>query len=87
MHGQYQVIGNVTLTKAKKQHVNKQLPYPPYTKETNFDVHVWMFKATIWANGEMEDEDIVFLFIFTSYVTQSWNKVRISLQNVSTTHL
>ncbi len=33
----------------------------------------------------MEDEEIVFLFIFTSYVTQSWNKIRISLQNVSTT--
>jgi hypothetical protein len=33
----------------------------------------------------MEDEEIFFLFIFTSYVTQSWNKIRISLQNVSTT--
>jgi hypothetical protein len=46
-----------------------------------------VFRATIWVNGEMEDEDFVNLFIFTLYVTQSWKGVRISLQNVSTTFL
>ncbi len=30
-------------------------------------------------NGEMEDENIVSLFIFTLYVTQSWNGIRIFL--------
>ncbi len=81
------MIRSVTLTKAKRHHANKQLPYPPYIKETNFDVHIRVFRATIWVNGEMEDEDFVNLFIFTLYVTQSWKGVRISLQNVSTTFL
>jgi hypothetical protein len=56
---------NVTLTKAKRQHVRKQLPYPPYVKNTNPYIHVWVFKIIIRANGETENKNIVNMFIFT----------------------
>jgi hypothetical protein len=59
------MIRSVTLTKAKRQHAKKQLPYPPYVKNTNHYVHVWVFRIIIKANGETENEDIVNMFIFT----------------------
>jgi hypothetical protein len=34
-----------------------------YVKDTNLNGHVQMFKTTIRANCEMEDEDIVNMFI------------------------
>ncbi len=59
------MIRNVTLTKAKRQDVKKQLPYPPYVKNTNPYACVWVFRIVIKANGEIENEDIVNMFIFT----------------------
>jgi hypothetical protein len=59
------MIRNVTLTKAKRQHVKKQLPYPPYVKNMNPYAHVWVFRIVIKTNGETENEDIVNMFIFT----------------------
>jgi hypothetical protein len=43
----------------------KPLNYLEYKKNFDLDVHVWIFKATIKANGEMVDEEIANLFNFT----------------------
>ncbi len=59
------MIRNVTLTKARRQHVRKQLPYPPYVKNMNPYTHVWMFKIVIKANGEIKNEDIIVHIHFT----------------------
>lgn len=59
------MIRNVTLTKARRQHVRKQLPYPPYVKNMNPYIHVWMFKIVIKANGEIKNEDIIVHIHFT----------------------
>jgi hypothetical protein len=73
---------SVTLIKVKRQHLRKQLPYPPYVK--NIDVHVQVFKAAIQTNGETKDENIVNM-LYSLYVIQSHNEIRISLQNIPTT--
>ncbi len=39
--------------------------YLEYVKDSNPDVHVRVFKATVKANGETEDVEIVNLFSFT----------------------
>jgi len=39
--------------------------YPKYVKDSNPNVHVRVFKATVKANGETEDVEIVNLFSFT----------------------
>lgn len=44
----------------------KPFNYPIYKKDSNLDVHVRIFKATIKANYEMIDEEIANLFNFTS---------------------
>ncbi len=41
------------------------LNYPKYVKDSDPDVHVRVFKATIRANGETKDVKIVNLFNFT----------------------
>jgi hypothetical protein len=42
---------------------------------TNLDVHVWAFKITIQVNGEIENEEIVNMSIFTLHYTISkWNQ-------------
>jgi len=43
--------------------------YPPYVKDIDLDVHVQMFKTTIQTNGEIKDEDIVHMSIFTLHDT------------------
>jgi hypothetical protein len=41
------------------------LNYPEYVKDSNLDVHVRVFEATIKANSEIDDAKIVNLFSFT----------------------
>jgi hypothetical protein len=44
---------------------NEPLNYFKYKNDYNPTVHVWVFKATIKANGEIIDEKITNLFNFT----------------------
>jgi hypothetical protein len=57
--------GSVTSIKVRRQHVKKQFPYPLYVKYINLNGHVQVFKTIIWVDGEMEDENIVNMFIIT----------------------
>jgi hypothetical protein len=86
------MIRNVTLTKAKRQHVRKQLPYPPYVKSTNPYAHVWVFRIVIKANGETKNEDIVNMLIFTlcdtivkwsyDFLTEHCNNIFAKLEHI-----
>jgi hypothetical protein len=44
---------------------HRPLNYPKYVKNSNPDAHVKFFKATIKANGEIENVKIVNMFSFT----------------------
>ncbi len=54
-----------TIVKPTKQHTKKQFLYPHYVKDIDLDAHVWVFKVVIKSNGEIEDENIVNLLMFT----------------------
>jgi hypothetical protein len=43
----------------------RQLNYPKYVKDSNPNAHVKIFKATIKANSETNDGEIINLFSFT----------------------
>ncbi len=53
-----------TAIKKPKKHPKKQLPYLPYVKNINPNAHIQVFKSTTKTNGEIEDEDIVNMFLF-----------------------
>lgn len=68
------MIRNVTLTKARRQHVRKQLHYPTYVKNMNPYTHVWMFKIVIKANGEIKMKTLLFIFtLHDTIVKWSYN--------------
>jgi hypothetical protein len=69
------ITRSVTPMKVERQHARKQLPYPQYVKDTYPNFHVWVFKASIRANCETKDKNIVNMFIFTSHNTISkWSQ-------------
>jgi hypothetical protein len=69
------ITWNVTPRKVKRQRARKQLPYPQYVKDTYPNFHVWVFKATIWANSETKDENIVNMFIFNLHdIISKWSQ-------------
>jgi hypothetical protein len=41
------------------------LNYPKYKKNSDMDVHVWVFKVVIKTNSAIIDEEITNLFNFT----------------------
>jgi hypothetical protein len=44
---------------------NEPLDYLKFKNDYNPNVHVWVFKVTVKANGEIIDEKITNLFNFT----------------------
>jgi hypothetical protein len=56
-------LGMPPLTQNRPYH--RPLNYPEYVKDSNPNAHVRIFKATIRANGEIEDAKIINLISFT----------------------
>jgi hypothetical protein len=54
-----------TAIEKPKKHPRKQLPYLPYVKNIDPNAHIQMFKSTTKTDGEIEDEDIANMFLFT----------------------
>lgn len=58
--------------------IQKSLLYPIYKEGIDMDVHVWVFRKSINANGEKDYANIINLFCFILCDTPSWNGERIS---------